>query len=280
MSIKPRGRPEETADASVYYDEAEAKKYAVNSRMVNIQRQMAERCLELLELPKGMPCFLLDLGCGSGLSGEAISDAGHVWLGCDISASMLSVAKARDCDGDLFNSDLGNGLFFREGVFDGAVSVSTIQWLCSCSSKDHNPWKRLHKFFESLFRSLKRTARAVFQLYPKNSEQLQMIVNMAQKAGFHTALMIDNPESTKAKKYYLICGGTVIENPDENKDRSTETAPTITFTKDKTVGKKKKRKNKAQGKQWVREQKEKLRKRGKKVAADSKYTGRSRGPKF
>jgi 18S rRNA (guanine1575-N7)-methyltransferase len=39
---------------------------------------------------------LLDVGCGSGLSGEALSEAGHVWVGCDISEAMLDVAVDRE----------------------------------------------------------------------------------------------------------------------------------------------------------------------------------------
>jgi 18S rRNA (guanine1575-N7)-methyltransferase len=42
--------------------------------------------------------------------------------------------------------------------------------------------------------------RACFQIYPKNTEQLEMIAEQAKRAGFHTGLMIDNPDSTKAKK--------------------------------------------------------------------------------
>jgi 18S rRNA (guanine1575-N7)-methyltransferase len=39
---------------------------------------------------------LLDVGCGSGLSGEALSEAGHSWVGCDISEAMLDVAVERE----------------------------------------------------------------------------------------------------------------------------------------------------------------------------------------
>lgn len=44
--------------------------------------------------------FLLDVGCGSGLSGECITENGHYWTGCDISKDMLGewpVAQKRQC---------------------------------------------------------------------------------------------------------------------------------------------------------------------------------------
>jgi 18S rRNA (guanine1575-N7)-methyltransferase len=50
--------------------------------------------VELLALPRG-PALLLDVGCGSGLSGDAIERAGHSWVGVDVSPSMLGVAVER-----------------------------------------------------------------------------------------------------------------------------------------------------------------------------------------
>jgi len=40
-------------------------------------------------LPAGKSSYVLDVGCGSGLSGQALEEAGHYWVGCDISMSML-----------------------------------------------------------------------------------------------------------------------------------------------------------------------------------------------
>ena len=50
---------------------------------------MTYRALELLQLPPGETCFLLDIGCGSGLSGEILEEEGHQWVGVDIAPSML-----------------------------------------------------------------------------------------------------------------------------------------------------------------------------------------------
>jgi 18S rRNA (guanine1575-N7)-methyltransferase len=50
---------------------------------------MAERALELLEPEEDSKLFLLDIGCGSGLSGEVLDEEGHDWIGVDISSSML-----------------------------------------------------------------------------------------------------------------------------------------------------------------------------------------------
>ena len=50
---------------------------------------MTYRALELLNLPPDEPAFLLDIGCGSGLSGEILDEEGHMWVGVDIAPSML-----------------------------------------------------------------------------------------------------------------------------------------------------------------------------------------------
>lgn len=50
---------------------------------------MTYRALELLNLPEDTSAMLLDIGCGSGLSGEILDEEGHVWIGVDIAPSML-----------------------------------------------------------------------------------------------------------------------------------------------------------------------------------------------
>lgn len=86
-------RPEYQAPPEIFYNEDEAKKYSQNSRIIGIQTEMSERALELLALPDDVEgLFLLDIGCGSGLSGESISEQGHHWIGMDISKAMLDVA--------------------------------------------------------------------------------------------------------------------------------------------------------------------------------------------
>lgn len=104
-------RPEHTSPPEIFYNDEEAQKYTTSSRIIQIQvsiddfygdpacgaaicmhgtgssrirelqAALTERALELLALPNdGVPKLLLDLGCGSGLSGDAISEHGHYWL--------------------------------------------------------------------------------------------------------------------------------------------------------------------------------------------------------
>lgn len=172
---------------------------------------MCERAVELLALPEDENCLILDIGCGSGLSGGVLEEAGHTWIGVDISHAMLDVALEREVEGDLILGDMGQGMPFKPGTFDGAVSISALQWLCNADKRSHHPPKRLYTFFSTLFAALTREARCVFQFYPENGEQIEMVTAQAMKAGFYGGLVVDYPNSTKAKKYFLVLmtGGTV-----------------------------------------------------------------------
>lgn len=186
---------------------------------------MAERAVELLALPHdGQSRLILDLGCGSGLAGHVLEEQGHAWIGMDISPNMLEIAASgrkdlfssmmseeeEEGDGppatildDIFLHDMGQGVGFRPGTFDGCISISALQWLCHSNKSVENPKSRLSRLFSSLFASLARGARAVFQFYPENPNQIDLILGCATKAGFNGGLVVDYPHSTKAKKYYL-----------------------------------------------------------------------------
>ncbi|WAR03149.1 BUD23-like protein [Mya arenaria] len=242
------GRPEKQAPPEIFYNEEEARKYSSNTRMIEIQGQLSERAIELLALPEDTPCFVLDVGCGSGLSGECLTEQGHFWVGVDISPHMLA-----------------------------------LQWLCNADKKYHHPPKRLLKFFSTLYACMSRGGRAVFQLYPENSAQLELITQQAMKAGFTGGLVVDYPNSTKAKKMFLclFAGGQVQQLP---KGLGTEQGQ-YSQTQAQFTDKRERMRN-ARGKSlkksrdWVLEKKERRRRQGKEVRPDSKYTGRKRKPCF
>ena len=99
MSPQPRHdapQAHRTSAADVHYDDTEARKYTTSSRIQNIQASMTERALELLALSPDEPAFLLDIGCGSGLSGEIVTDSGYEWVGVDVAPSMLAVDLERE----------------------------------------------------------------------------------------------------------------------------------------------------------------------------------------
>ncbi|CAF9923213.1 MAG: hypothetical protein GOMPHAMPRED_002772 [Gomphillus americanus] len=276
-------RPEDTLPAELFYDDTESAKYTTSSRIQNIQSSMTYRALELLQLDS--PSLILDIGCGSGLSGEILSslpveDGGpHTWIGMDISASMLDIALQRDVDGDLMLADIGQGVPFRPGTFDAALSISAIQWLCNADSSDVSPQGRLARFFNGLYASLRRGGRAVCQFYPKNDIQRTMISTAAVKAGFGAGILEDDPGTKNAKLYLVLTiGGGEVEGGDiTGVVKGMDGVDIMDSRKRRERSKSDPKKG---SKAWVMKKKEKMERKGKIVKPNTKYTGRNRGPKF
>jgi 18S rRNA (guanine1575-N7)-methyltransferase len=243
---------------------------------------MTNRALELLDLDS--PSLILDIGCGSGLSGEIVSSVEeehggpHIWVGMDISASMLDIALQRDVEGDLMLADIGQGVPFRAGTFDAAISISAIQWLCNAESSDVSPAGRLSRFFNGLYASLKRGGRAVCQFYPKNEQQRTMISGAAIKAGFGAGILEDDP-GTKNGKLYLVLtvGGAATEGESGDITGVVKGMEGVDVVDARRRQLAQKRKDIKKGsKQWILNKKEQMERKGKVVKASSKYTGRKR----
>ncbi|PWY62498.1 methyltransferase [Aspergillus eucalypticola CBS 122712] len=277
-------RPEDVLPPDLFYDDNESRKYTTSSRIRNIQSDMTHRALDLLDLKT--PSLILDLGCGSGLSGEILSqvapeDGGpHTWIGMDISPSMLDVALQRGVDGDLFLADIGQGVPFRPGSFDAAISISAIQWLCNAESSDVSPEYRLRRFFEGLYASLRRGGRAVCQFYPKNDAQRSMISGAAMKAGFGAGILEDDP-GTKNSKLYLVLtvGGGGLQGDITGVVEGMNDVDVLDARK-RAMERGKQASSRKGDKAWILRKKEQMTRKGKVVKANSKYTGRKRRPAF
>jgi len=277
-------RPEHIAPPEIFYDHDEANKYTQNTRIIAIQETMTYRALDLLGFSeKDGPQLILDLGCGSGLSSQCLEDSGHRWVGVDISDAMISVAMERRRVDELENleiikNDMGDGLPFKPGSFDGAISISALQWLCNADKRDHNPSKRLHNLFSTLYTCLTREGRAVFQFYPENPKQMELINQQALRAGFTGGIVVDNPDSTKTKKFFLVlsCGGTSFRMPKPINDAEEDEQ----IRNEKRRKMKNSKKNGFKSRDWILKKKERQRRKGEETRPDSRYTGRKRSGRF
>ena len=286
-------RPEDALSPDIYYNAATSHKYTSSSRILQVQSLMTHRALALLDLK--CPSLVLDVGCGSGLSGEIISSVPpreggpHTWVGMDISADMLNVALERNVEGDLLYGDVGQGIPFRPGTFDAAISISAIQWLCNAETSETSPQRRLSLFFNGLYASLRRGGRAVCQFYPKNDEQKNMISSAAVKAGFKAGFLEDDPDTKNLKVYLVLSVGPTTNAVQESGHGAGGDITTVVEGLDNVdvLDSRRKEKNrkgaiklKKGSKMWIMRKKEQMEKRGKVVKATSKYTGRKRKPKF
>lgn len=270
----------------LFYNDSEARKYTTSSRIRHIQATMTQRALSLLSLRS--PSLILDVGCGSGLSGEILSAvpaaAGgpHTWVGLDISASMLAVALDNEAEGDLLLADAGQGVPFRPGTFDAAVSISAVQWLCNADSSAESAHGRLARFFNGLYASLRRGGRAVCQFYPKNETQRGMISAAAVRAGFGAGLLEDDPGTKSAKTYLVLTvGGGELKGDITGVVKGMEGVDVVDGRKGGDKGKKGRSKEDVKGsKAWIMRKKDQMERKGKVVKASSKYTGRKRRTAF
>jgi 18S rRNA (guanine1575-N7)-methyltransferase len=273
-------RPEDILPPDLFYNDTESRKYTTSSRIQKIQSDMTHRALDLLDLTS--PSFILDIGCGSGLSGEILSASEedgtpggpHVWVGSDISGSMLGVALEKEVEGDLFLADAGQGVPFRAGTFDAAISISAIQWLCNAESSEESPAGRLSRFFNGLYAALRRGGRAVCQFYPKNDTQKKMVSQAAVKAGFGAGLLEDDPGTKNAKTYLVLTvGGGELDGDITGVVRGMDGIDVMDARRKGNVKRGEERKG---SKGWIIRKKEQMERKGKVVKANSKYTGRKR----
>jgi len=214
-----------------------------------------------------------------------LEEDGHYWVGVDISSDMLEVCSERETEtGDVMQLDLGHGLPFRAGTFDGAISISALQWLCNVDKSGQKPTKRLYKLFSSLYACLSRGSKAVFQFYPENSQQCELITSQAMRAGFSGGLVVDFPNSSKAKKVFLVLftGGIPQSMPKAlGVDEAVAEQNTIDYShKRERVRALRQNKASFKSREWILEKKDRRRRQGKEVRPDSKYTGRKRSGRF
>ena len=188
------------------------------------------------------------------------------------------------------------------GLFDGAVSISAVQWLCNADTARADPRRRLRRFFETLYSCLRRGARAVLQVYPSNPEQASMMVSAAMRAGFGGGIVVDFPNSTRAKKHFLVLmvggGGALPAAKDgagsgDDEEGGTDDDGNGVRVQGRSNNKRRSKKGSFQhalsarhpdakgGKAWVLKKKQQMREKGYgNVPADSRYTGRKRKARF
>ena len=152
------------------------------------------------------------------------------------------------------------------------------------------PKRRLLRFFETLYMCLRQGARAIFQFYPENPDQIELITSCAMRVGFTGGLVVDFPNSSKAKKYFLcLFAGISSSDPPPTIPKAlgmvdeVQTATSMRYpTSSRNIHSRRRKNDRVpvKDRDWILRKKESMRRKGYDVPADSIYTGRSRGPRF
>lgn len=106
-----------------------------------------------------------------------------------------------------------------------------------------------------------------------------MISSQAMRAGFYGGVVVDYPNSAKAKKYYLVLmtGGSQQLPAALGTEEESEQVP---YSKKREMTKGIRGKDPKKSREWILQKKERRRKQGNETRADSKYTARKRTGKF
>ncbi len=86
------------------------------------------RCAAALaQFSKNLTAPMLDIGCGTGISGQALREAGFTVLdGSDFSTQMLEQAKAKGIYRQLLTADLANPLPFKAGDYTQISAIGVL----------------------------------------------------------------------------------------------------------------------------------------------------------
>ena len=87
-----------------------------------------ERCAKALSgFTPEQDIAILDIGCGTGLSGKYLKEAGFNRIdGCEINPEMLEIAKTRNAYDHLWQSTTKKPFPFKDGTYDAICAIGVI----------------------------------------------------------------------------------------------------------------------------------------------------------
>lgn len=87
-----------------------------------------KRCAKALKkFSKSTSELILDIGCGSGVSGQALVNTGFLRIdGCDFSSEMLAIAKSKSIYRNLMNTNLEDPFPFEQGEYAHIAAMGVL----------------------------------------------------------------------------------------------------------------------------------------------------------
>jgi predicted TPR repeat methyltransferase len=133
------------------------------------------------------PLTMLDLGCGSGLSGAAFADMteGGRLDGIDLSPRMIDAARARGIYNELHVADLESALAGEGIAYDVVLAADTLVYLGDLNAVFSGAFRRLNQRGFFLF-TVERSENADYELGPKRRYRHSeaYLRRLAEEAGF------------------------------------------------------------------------------------------------
>jgi predicted TPR repeat methyltransferase len=112
------------ADTDAYYTQWAA---SYDDELTRQGYQTPQRCADALQRFVAADAAVLDIGCGTGLSGAALASAGLTDLvGTDVNTEMLDIARASGVYRHTWVTDLDDPFPFAQGAYDAIAAVGVI----------------------------------------------------------------------------------------------------------------------------------------------------------
>jgi len=196
-----RKRPEEIySDVSDYFKGEVLEQYASSKSIVKMQEKITIRALELINLERD-DGLILDAGSGPGFTAMYLNEIGYKTVAIDLISSFLNYYDIKE-----LNPIVSDMCFppFKPNTFDAIISISALQWIYRDINNEQMNLM-LKSLSKSFFQILKPNSRVVIQFYPKNKKILENIGKIiAESTAFHGNFIIDNPNSQRKRKIYLL----------------------------------------------------------------------------
>lgn len=131
---------------------------------------------------------VLDLGCGTGLSGAAFRDLASRLDGIDLSPAMIAEARARGLYDSLQVADIETALAARTATYDMLLAADTLVYLGDIARVFDGACAALKSGGSFLF-TTERAAAGEFELGPKRRwrHSEDYLRRQAERAGFEVA---------------------------------------------------------------------------------------------
>lgn len=190
-----------------YYDARRADAYSAHN--AHTQRTLARHALQMLPTLPRTGELVLDLGCGSGLSSATFGTAapGAFTIGVDLSRAMLERARVDHPHLDFVQADISQPLPFREGAFEHALSVSTVQHLCVDAADGRAAEARLQTLFAETARRVRAGGSFACQCHPREPEREAALLSRAcAREGVSLVPVIDQPYRSERGRWFFVAG--------------------------------------------------------------------------
>ncbi|MBD3195769.1 MAG: methyltransferase domain-containing protein [Candidatus Lokiarchaeota archaeon] len=199
-----------------------AQEYGTLDWMEKNQKKTTRQCVEYLfdsklgsiEIEDFSNYLILDLGCGTGFSSEALLDLNFNVVGIDILFDMIEKANAKKTDFSsiqIFELILASitQLPFQPNSFDFIVSISAYNFITYKKKTMGEVNHILNETAAYLSKLLKDNGRIVIEFYPNTIKELNLFTSSFTNNNFNGFYIKQNPTQKSGQTFLLLKKGGI-----------------------------------------------------------------------